>query len=1603
MGKIRLFLASLLAMMVCSVPAFADTYQILYSPETGTYTETNPTGTYARTWVSTDAPHVTLKTSVNNINVADGGLYGQTYTLSVEGGYLIKSFVFTARPSDNSDGMSVTLENGTEYPVDPAGSRVRATDVNAESTTFVVVGRYLMVEGFTIIVEDNPDYVPPVYVTDLSQLSNEKAYMVTNVRRTWMFTDEAMGSSQNPNKDNAYQQVAFINHENNFYIYSVGAKKYLNPDNTLTNEEPTPVQIVATEDANYPWFFKFDDEHNININGAGQVLIDTWTYMDDGNKNKLMEAGDFDPTEALKVFNTMTELPDGDYYVRNVATGQYMGYGNSWGTQASLMDQADYVNLTRLEDGTYRLDSRVTNGGESHYLGKNYYMDNNDPLPLTITPAGKYYTISAPYGTDATPMFIGYDGSTTVLAFNLEDGTAPAAQWEILTREDLLAAMALASEENPVDATFLVKDPNFARNHRDYSAWTFEANNQNNSGANENFCVESYHSTFSMSQVVEGAPAGIYSLTAQGFYRQDGSDEENLPYFFMNDEKGNFPLKTGTENSMSDASASFSKGSYTIDPLFVKIENDGTLTIGAKNEANTTIWCIWDNFQLKYYGTEGEIEDVKFAALLKTIEELRNEAEALKSDQYANEAVAEVIDPALEATADVEKTEEALKAAIATLQGAIDEAKKLIADNTIVVTGVVPNNSMLHWVREPEFGDFHVNTWSTEGNSDGTGMVTPFIENWTYSGNGTLADGDIYYVVPGTLPAGTYEVTALVRANSEAGNDPAGISFFVNDATTDLVAEGTAFTYNAIHGVYANVALKGTVGEDGVLKFGVRLAGTNVNWIAIKDAKFMPYYETSNLDFEEGAPVAGDDAGICTYAKDVAANNTTLSGMQEVPSWTFGNENGDARAAGLFAYGSDKFLGGSGFNVPAAGPVAAEPEAGARRLVVKAGEANQALGVVSVWTAKTSYEQNVTLPAGNYVLTIPYYNAGGTGNIAKNLIGFIANDGTEYLSTAANFGKVGEWVNEVVTFTLTEQTNGKLSLGYTATNSGSGAMPHLFFDKVEITTVSDADLARADLEAAIVAAELQLESTEGVGEGLFAIPQSAADEYLEAITAALEVLENPDATVEEIRAAIETLKAAGETFAAAPKTQPEAGKYYTFRLAKDDTFFDPDNEYYMTFEVENDAVGVDLEPVELTFEPAEVEGQYYLASADGMYVGRKSNDWATSVLAENKVAWAFTRSADGSITIDRIDNAAKHLGAETDYPNKNTQCWADKNASSGRIFWFVEPVKEEVETILVNGAEVPVVKTITVNHEEYEKTDYSGLQESFDPAEVLSALGIESFADATQYIVNVTTNEAVENTTDGWRNADGDAASWFDAPAGGVCVKISDPATGLIDYIGCYDKTHVAGDTYTAKWAFVAGGKAAVIDVVITWIARPELYLADLNMKGIDMFEIVSENGEYAETKASEALDLEYVTNLVGADYVVYGVEDLNDNNYKLTNHYTCSPAPGFWCTADGVVTDWGAEGFKVGVSLIDNLFTAWSNGVIDEDITVPFFFVNPTTKDAYQAYVTVKAATVGINGINAADLENADIYTIGGVKIQKGAKLQKGIYIVNGKKMSVK
>lgn len=140
---------------------------------------------------------------------------------------------------------------------------------------------------------------------------------------------------------------------------------------------------------------------------------------------------------------------------------------------------------------------------------------------------------------------------------------------------------------------------------------------------------------------------------------------------------------------------------------------------------------------------------------------------------------------------------------------------------------------------------------------------------------------------------------------------------------------------------------------------------------------------------------------------------------------------------------------------------------------------------------------------------------------------------------------------------------------------------------------------------------------------------------------------------------------------------------------------------------------------------------------------------------------------------------------------------------------FVSPV--------LNIADYEVVSTVKVEAEDVVGVEYSGVTATFDAAAAATALGLSSLAEAEQYILNVTTGNLVSNTTDGWRDANGDAAAW--GAENGVCVKINDPASGLVDFIGQMPgSTYTAGQTYTAKWAFVHEGKAVVIEVVITFV-----------------------------------------------------------------------------------------------------------------------------------------------------------------------------------------
>ncbi len=398
----------------------------------------------------------------------------------------------------------------------------------------------------------------------------------------------------------------------------------------------------------------------------------------------------------------------------------------------------------------------------------------------------------------------------------------------------------------------------------------------------------------------------------------------------------------------------------------------------------------------------------------------------------------------------------------------------------------------------------------------------------------------------------------------------------------------------------------------------------------------------TNLDFSEGTPV---DNGICTYAKDIADNGTTYSQMLEVAGWTIEGENGDARAAGLFAYGSGYWLGGKGYNVPATN---------------SAGVAEgNALGIVAVWSATAQYTQPVTLEAGDYVISIPVYNAvGGTSAPTKSLIGFIADNGTEYLAPAKAYA-VDTWTVENIKFTLTEATTGKLSLGYAAPNTGSGGNQHLFFDKVEIMAVTETDLARIDLNAALVTAQTTVDAKAGVGAGLFMYSEEAYNTYAAAVAAAKAVSENAEATKDDLVAALAALNAATEAYVV---TAPAADAVYTLKFNGTENYLTI-GESNITIEATDDA---------LSFE-AVGNGKYYIHDKEGKYLSYAgTNNWTMTASADVKDEWAVSVNAEGLYTL-----TGKNGGLGVDGTEAGASCYGDKKGSAVALWAIAEIVIEE--------------------------------------------------------------------------------------------------------------------------------------------------------------------------------------------------------------------------------------------------------------------------------------------------------------------------------------
>ncbi len=350
---------------------------------------------------------------------------------------------------------------------------------------------------------------------------------------------------------------------------------------------------------------------------------------------------------------------------------------------------------------------------------------------------------------------------------------------------------------------------------------------------------------------------------------------------------------------------------------YVVVEDKSELIIKFALEGCTGNWISCDDVQLTYVGSDFPAYSLVDGKMSSTASSAQSSAEstylsdktvanynaliaAITAAQVSKNAYAKAATAIADANALKDAHNFASEAAtttfaeaIAAIQTKYDEGTLTDADANaggnlgMIATGWHGGNNTpaAVYLRDGfALGDFeadpalHVNTWSNEGDTDGSNFSVPFYESWTADANslpeskltGTISD----------LPNGLYNVSVWVRVAAKTGvaaTNAAGITMDVNNGTVVDVTEGDVIgeTQRSIKTYEAEGLVK-----DGKLTLNFNIAAdANISWLAFKNIK---YTKVRDLTPEEAIHYA--------TAEDYAALNEAIAAAEEK---TIGFDAGD--------------------------------------------------------------------------------------------------------------------------------------------------------------------------------------------------------------------------------------------------------------------------------------------------------------------------------------------------------------------------------------------------------------------------------------------------------------------------------------------------------------------------------------------------------------------------------------------------------------------------------------------------------------------------------------------------------------------------------------
>jgi len=535
----------------------------------------------------------------------------------------------------------------------------------------------------------------------------------------------------------------------------------------------------------------------------------------------------------------------GVYYLYNTETGKFLTRGNSYGTQAVTNDFGHPWQVT-VADGNYTLRMYdIVAAGSTSGLGSNGYSDNGTPIAFTPTgDATTGYTLvngtnylcsPATYGAS---IFATETGNTTWQFLNAEQYAAILAS-KTSTQEAAVATSASVDISGTSLAAVVTNTDNWrsstiATYTPNKTDWTVTSISNRTGNVNAGtYGVEIYQGAGTLSRTLTGLAQGIYKVSVKAMYRSASNAAcytvgqagytNSSAYFSAN---GNMvqvkDWYSGCESNASPNSTSAfvtlaNAGKY-LSEVYCYVGSDGNLELKAVSESYWgASWFLFGDVTVTYYTNQVSDDDV--TALINSI----------PTDKMSDAAAANI--ESAKTTLQNNKTVANYNALLA----AIDDASTSIAEYAMIEAGTVPTDAVDGWAISTTNGALACNTWSTEGSSDGTGMTTPFIQDWVASGT-ALGEGSLYYTFTDLNPGETYIVTALCRVYNEAGTGVSGATFFAGSNSKSISDFGATCTGDyATKGMFATLSCAGTVDSNGQLQFGVELTDASlINWISIK-------------------------------------------------------------------------------------------------------------------------------------------------------------------------------------------------------------------------------------------------------------------------------------------------------------------------------------------------------------------------------------------------------------------------------------------------------------------------------------------------------------------------------------------------------------------------------------------------------------------------------------------------------------------------------------------------------------------------------------------------------------------------------------------------